>query len=410
MSFDVFISYSSKDKPVADATCAALEAAQVRCWIAPRDVLPGADWSAAIIDALDSCRAIVLIFSANANESPQIRNEIARAVHRGLPIIPVRIENIDPVKSLAYFMGAVHWLDALSPPLEQHLQRLVASVKTILKLTYDPAGDAVASAPPVADRNPPRSPSLPLPRTVAIAVVAAILAGSAAFYGMSYWRARDTGRGDVSQTQPQTQAQQQAETAALAERLLARFNTVIPASPFEFRKARARVYAESKANKAQAVSLQPPGAWRTASRPTDLIAEEAALENCQVFHGQPCVLVAINDRVLPDPPDGNWLIRDMPRVRYAGQFDPAQIPGGFRPPYRPDIAGYAAAPGPKAVAYHPGTLVFVVTGAESQRAAEEKALDQCNRDPHILPQDGQCFLYAVGNQVVLPQRRQKPMS
>jgi TIR domain len=118
MSFDVFISYTSKDKMVADATCASLEAAQIRCWIAPRDILPGADWGASIIDALDHCRVMVLIFSASANESAQIRNEVVRAVQHGVPVIPVRIEDITPAKSLAYFMGAVHWLDALSPPLD----------------------------------------------------------------------------------------------------------------------------------------------------------------------------------------------------------------------------------------------------------------------------------------------------
>src|SRR5713101_8280389 len=48
MAHDVFISYSSKDKPVADAVCAGLEGRGIRCWAAPRDILPGSDWGAAI--------------------------------------------------------------------------------------------------------------------------------------------------------------------------------------------------------------------------------------------------------------------------------------------------------------------------------------------------------------------------
>ncbi len=39
--FDVFISYSSDDKLIADAICAELESRRIRCWIAPRDALPG---------------------------------------------------------------------------------------------------------------------------------------------------------------------------------------------------------------------------------------------------------------------------------------------------------------------------------------------------------------------------------
>ena len=96
MNFDAFISYASKDKPTADAVCAALEDAQIRCWIAPRDILPGSDWSASIIDALDHCRVMILIFSGNANDSQQICNEVVHAVHRGVPVIPVRIEDIPP--------------------------------------------------------------------------------------------------------------------------------------------------------------------------------------------------------------------------------------------------------------------------------------------------------------------------
>ncbi|MDR3522155.1 MAG: toll/interleukin-1 receptor domain-containing protein [Acidocella sp.] len=138
MLVDVFVSYSSKDKPTADAVCAALEAAGIRCWIAPRDILPGQDWGAAIVDAIDRCRAMVLVFSADANDSPQIRNEVVQSVNRGIPVIPVRIADIMPTKALAYFMGSVHWLDALTPPLEKHLETLASNVNTLLQGTGRP--------------------------------------------------------------------------------------------------------------------------------------------------------------------------------------------------------------------------------------------------------------------------------
>jgi hypothetical protein len=59
MAHDVFLSYSSKDKPVADATCAVLEGRGIRCWMAPRDITPGADWGESIIDAIQGARAMV---------------------------------------------------------------------------------------------------------------------------------------------------------------------------------------------------------------------------------------------------------------------------------------------------------------------------------------------------------------
>jgi hypothetical protein len=150
MAHDVFISYSHVDKAAADACCATLERAGIRCWIAPRDITPGAEWSAAIVNAIDQCRVIVVIFSSNANNSRQIRREVERAITAGVTVLPVRIENVVPTESLAYFMSTVHWLDALTPPLENHLQRLADSIKALLQVGSPGAPGAAQTAPAAA--------------------------------------------------------------------------------------------------------------------------------------------------------------------------------------------------------------------------------------------------------------------
>jgi len=132
MAHDVFISHSAKDKTIADAVCAALESEGVRCWIAPRDVMPGMEWGRSIIEAIEQAKIMVLLFTANSNASPQIRREVERAVNHDVAILPFRIENILPDKSLEYFIGNVHWLDALTPPIEKHIERLVGTVKALL--------------------------------------------------------------------------------------------------------------------------------------------------------------------------------------------------------------------------------------------------------------------------------------
>src|SRR5579859_4165121 len=76
---------------------------------------------------------MVLIFSSNTNESRQVSREVERAVSQGVTIMPMRIEQVAPARSLAYFMAGVHWLDALTPPLEQHLQTLAGSVTALLQ-------------------------------------------------------------------------------------------------------------------------------------------------------------------------------------------------------------------------------------------------------------------------------------
>ena len=132
MSFDVFISYAHQDRPIAFAACAIIENAGIRCWIAPRDIAPGAEYATALIEALENCKALVLIFSGSANESPHIRREAERAVSRGVPLIPVRIEDIQPNSALKFFVSSVHWLDALSPPLERHFEQLAGTLRAVL--------------------------------------------------------------------------------------------------------------------------------------------------------------------------------------------------------------------------------------------------------------------------------------
>src|SRR4028119_118000 len=124
MPLDVFISYSSKDKLTADAVCSTLEARGIRCWIAPRDIMPGQDWSDAIIDGLTAAKVFVLLLSASSNISEQVKREVQNAVAEGLPIVPFRLEDVALSKHMRYFIGTPHWLDALSPPLEPHLERL----------------------------------------------------------------------------------------------------------------------------------------------------------------------------------------------------------------------------------------------------------------------------------------------
>jgi hypothetical protein len=151
--------------------------------------------------------------------------------------------------------------------------------------------------------------------------------------------------------------------------------------------------------------------WRIYERPSADLAEEKALEGCQVWINQPCTVIAIDDHVTAEPADGKWLSRDMPRVHYAGLFDPERIPSALPSMRtRADILGYRNATTPKAAAFHAWGRIFIVTGAASQRAAEERALADCNADPTRAGQNGPCFLYAVGDQVILPQRRSMPVA
>jgi hypothetical protein len=142
MAHDVFISYSQPDQACAYELVARVEAQGISCWIAPRDIAPSADWAAEIIDAIYNASTMVLVFSASSNDSSQVRREVERAVHKSVSILPFRIDNVLPSKSLEYFLSAQHWMDAFPPPREPHYARLCAYLKTQPGLRTLPAAGA----------------------------------------------------------------------------------------------------------------------------------------------------------------------------------------------------------------------------------------------------------------------------
>lgn len=132
MSHRVFISYCHEDSEVARQVCSGLEAEGIGCWMAPRNVRPGENWGRSIIKALGSSKAMVLIFSKHTNESRHVNNEIERAVSHRVPIIPFRIEKVQPSEDLELFISSCHWLDAVHPPLEPKIEELALAVRAVI--------------------------------------------------------------------------------------------------------------------------------------------------------------------------------------------------------------------------------------------------------------------------------------
>jgi TIR domain len=153
---DVFVSYSQPDYGCAMELVSRVEQEGINCWIAPRDIAPSADWAAEIIDAIANSRTMILVFSASSNDSPQVRREVERAVHKQVSILPFRIENVLPSKSLEYFLSAQHWMDAFPPPREPHYARLCAHLKARRGQAV-PHG-ATTQPTPILARAPAASP------------------------------------------------------------------------------------------------------------------------------------------------------------------------------------------------------------------------------------------------------------
>ena len=138
MSHNVFISHSSSDKAVAEAICRCLEAHQIRCWIAPRNISAGETWAGSIAGAIVDCQLVLLVFSSGANRSEHVMAEVGLAVDHQVWILPVRIENVEPAGDLEYHLSRKHWFDAIPPPIEQHLDQIRAVVQSRLGMAAPP--------------------------------------------------------------------------------------------------------------------------------------------------------------------------------------------------------------------------------------------------------------------------------
>ena len=200
MAHDVFVSYSVKDKTTADAICASLEANGVRVWIAPRDVMPGSDWGESIIDAIHGSQVMILVFSANSNASPQIKREIERAVNKGVTVVPFRIDDVLPSKTLESFISTQHWLDAFTPPLEKHLDSLVGILRSILTKKGEKVADPhlkpnppkeeeapVRPAPQVAPPDETTTITLRVPKWKILTVLLSLVIGAVVAGGVVWW-------------------------------------------------------------------------------------------------------------------------------------------------------------------------------------------------------------------------------
>ncbi len=132
MAHEVFVSYSSKDKAIADAVVASMENNGIRCWYAPRDIRSGDDWGKAITMAVEGSKLFLLIFSGHANQSQRVLDELNLAISCEIPIIPFRIENLEPDGAMRLHLTSRHWLDAFDPSWENNLQKLIHTVSASL--------------------------------------------------------------------------------------------------------------------------------------------------------------------------------------------------------------------------------------------------------------------------------------
>ena len=138
MAHDVFISHAHKDKQIAQAICEKLESAQVKCWIAQRDMPVGGDWTEATRTAIGSSQVMVLLLSENANAAAHMEREMAHAFYTKRVIVPLRLTETLPRRDFLFYLGNARSFDAFGPTAEQQLEVFSTAIQGMVQGRPEP--------------------------------------------------------------------------------------------------------------------------------------------------------------------------------------------------------------------------------------------------------------------------------
>ena len=154
MDHQVFISYandkgndSNIDLQVAEKIYTALEAKNIRCWLDRKNISPGAKWPKELVAALERSKVVVLVYSTNTNQSEWVEREINYVLDNNKIIILFRIENVSPQGIFSLVKSNLQWLDAFTPPLQNHIDRLTVAVWEHLKIAPIPPSQDIPPNP-----------------------------------------------------------------------------------------------------------------------------------------------------------------------------------------------------------------------------------------------------------------------
>ena len=199
MTKKVFISHSSKDHKVATAVCAALESRGHSCWMSSRDIRPGENFQGSIVRAIREAGVMVLVFSSNANNSDEIKKEMALASQSRKMVIPVRAEDVTPSEDFTYELATRQWIDMFID-WEKAIEKLSLQIETAIPRAED--------SPMAAMHRPLQSGKSSRPLFAGVAAV--LLVGGAA----AFWLTRQPAPAVSAATPPAPGIQQQQQQQA----------------------------------------------------------------------------------------------------------------------------------------------------------------------------------------------------
>jgi len=136
MNVDVFVSHhTSSSLHIVEGIVNKLESMGVRCWYAPRDT--EGDYATSIAAAINHCKIFLLVLNRSASESFHVLNELDMVCNRliktaDVKILPFHVADEEIGDAARYYIGRMHWIDAMTPPMYQRVNELVNHICKLL--------------------------------------------------------------------------------------------------------------------------------------------------------------------------------------------------------------------------------------------------------------------------------------
>jgi formylglycine-generating enzyme required for sulfatase activity len=342
MAGPVFISHSSRDVKIARDICDAIERRGMPCWISGRDVGPGDNFGDAIVEAIERAKVMVLVFSTNANNSEEIKKEIALASQHRVTVIPVRVEDITPSAAFRYELATRQWID-MFVDWDIALKRLIDRIASI-QAHAAPEGGAPPPVPIPSPPQPAPKPATPEPapaRAIWLGIAAGVVAlvvGGAIFLWM---RSVPDGGFAADQSKPAVHAALDVAASQKAPPAPAPIQQAIPADS------------------------NPPAA-KPAPPSSSVATNVPAAPAPAVQSAAPAPILAPPAPAAPPVQQASLAVGDAPAAKPAPS--PAALPVSQPPPVQSSvIAPVVATPAPAASAAQPASLL--VSEAPAARTA-----------------------------------------
>ena len=145
MDYDVFISYSSTDKSVAQKVYAYLQQKGLKPWIAPQCILAGEPYARAIINGISKCRLMVVILSKTSNSSDDVLNEIDQAHGAKKVILPFIIDDTEMSGEMRYYLSRKQWIKAYPEVTTAQYEQLFRAIRAYLPIREEAQQEMVES-------------------------------------------------------------------------------------------------------------------------------------------------------------------------------------------------------------------------------------------------------------------------